>query len=159
MKWKPTRSAIADAGSTLPKLVDKYVKAGRKATDGKRSPEELHQFRVKTKRFRYTLEMFRPLYGASLDKELDPIRELQSALGKLHDYHIIATLLAGDQAAEAKLRRLTKKKLKEFHQRWEDFDSKKHIKRWKELLAGRDAKSVTVRRKKKSHARGRASGQ
>ncbi len=152
MKWKPTRSAVADARSTLPKLVDKYVKAGRKAADGKRSAEELHQFRVKTKRFRYTLELFRPLYGDSLDKELEPIREIQSVLGKLHDYHIVATLLAGDQHAQAKLRRLTKKKLKEFHERWEAFDSKKQVKRWKDVLAGRDTKSAP-RTRTKSRAR------
>ena len=56
MKWKPSRSVIENARSVLPKLVEKYFKAGRRAADGKRSPDELHQFRIKTKRFRYTLE-------------------------------------------------------------------------------------------------------
>ena len=136
MKWTRTRNAIAGARRALPKLVEKYFKAGRKAADGKRSPEELHDFRIKTKRLRYTLELFCPLYGAQLEHELDPIRDLQSVLGKLHDYRIIATLLADDPVVQAKLQRLTKKKLKDFHEQWAEFDSDGQLNRWKQLLAG-----------------------
>ena len=144
MKWKPTRSTIEGAHSELPKLVDKYFEAGRKAADGKRSPEQLHQFRIKTKRFRYTLELFRPLYGTRLDRELDPIRDLQSVLGKLHDYSIIAALL-DDHNVQAKLQRLTKKKLKDFHQQWAELDSNRQLKRWKQLLSGVSTKSRAAR--------------
>lgn len=141
MKWKPSRNAIENARNALPKLVEKYFKAGRKAADGKRSPEELHEFRIKTKRFRYTLELFRLVFGERLEAELHPVRELQSVLGKLHDYHIMAKMLEGDRALQAKLQRLKKRKLKAFHEQWAAFDSDGQLNRWKAFLAGRSVKS------------------
>jgi CHAD domain-containing protein len=146
MNWKPERSALENATNVLPKLVEKYFRAGRKAVDGKRSPDELHEFRIKTKAFRYTLELVHPVYGARLKTELEPLRKLQSVLGKLHDYHIIAEMLHGDHALQAKLQRRTKKKLKEFHEQWAKFDSKGELKRWKTLLAGPPKKSAAARR-------------
>ena len=141
MKWNPSQSAIENARSVLPKLVEKYFKAGREAAHGKRSPDELHKFRIKTKRFRYTLELFRPLYGTRLERELEPVRDIQSVLGKLHDYHIIAEMLKGDETLQTRLQRRAKKKLKEFHEQWAAFDCDGHRKRWKTLLAGGSAKS------------------
>ena len=58
-------------------------------------PEELHGFRLETKRFRYTLELFRPLYGPNLDRYLKALRELQGALGKVSDYQAIQRVLPG----------------------------------------------------------------
>jgi CHAD domain-containing protein len=134
MRWKPDRSAIENAGNVLPKIVERYFAAGRKAADGTRSPQELHRFRIKTKRFRYTLELFRPVYGTRLEREIKPIRDLQSVLGKLHDYHMMAEMLKDDRALQAKLQRRAKKKLKEFHEQWVAFDSKDRLKRWKAFL-------------------------
>jgi len=135
MNWKPLHSAIENANHVLPKLAEKYFKAGRKASDGKRSPKQLHDFRIETKSFRYTLELVGPVYGARLERELEPVRDLQRVLGKLHDYYIIAGMLADDHSLKAKLERRTKKKLKEFHEQWAKFDSKGELKRWKTLLA------------------------
>ena len=142
MKWKPERSAIENATNVLPKLVEKYFKAGRKAAHGKQSPTELHEFRIKTKGFRYTLELVRSVYGTRLENELEPVREIQSVLGKLHDYYIIADMLHGDHALRAKLQRRARKKLKEFHEQWAKFDSKGELRRWKTLLAAPPRKSV-----------------
>jgi CHAD domain-containing protein len=153
MKWKPSRAAIENARSELPKLLEKYLKKGRKACDGNRSPQELHNFRIKTKQFRYTLELFRPLYGARLEQDLEPIRELQRVLGKLHDYNVIAESLDGDKVLKGKLERLTKKKLMEFHEQWAAFDSKGQIKHWKVLLTGASATSSTVSSKRRARKR------
>lgn len=135
MKWKPAHSTIENANHVLPKLAEKYFKAGRRASDGKRSPKQLHDFRIETKSFRYTLELVCPVYGPRLERELEPVRKLQSALGKLHDYFIIAEMLDHDHSLKAKLQRRTKKKLKEFHEQWAKFDSKGELRRWKALLA------------------------
>lgn len=142
MKWKPSQSVIENANNVLPKLVEKYFKAGRKAADGKRSPKELHEFRIETKAFRYTLELFFPVYGTRLENELEPVRKIQSALGKLHDYYIITEMLGDDQGLQVKLQRRTKKKLKEFHEQWAEFDSKGELKRWKTLLASPPKKTA-----------------
>src|SRR5580692_6953009 len=63
MKLHRSKSASENARSILPKMARRYFEAGRKAIEGKRPPGELHAFRLKTKRFRYTLELFSPLYG------------------------------------------------------------------------------------------------
>ena len=150
MKWKPSHSVIENANNVLPRLVEKYFKAGRKAADGKRSPKELHEFRIKTKAFRYTLELVCPVYGTRLENELEPVRDMQSVLGKLHDYYIIAEMLNDDQGLQTKLQRRTKKKLKEFHEQWADFDSNGELKRWKTFLASPPKKSTAAHSKRRA---------
>jgi CHAD domain-containing protein len=153
MKWKASHSVIENAHSVLPKLAEKYFKAGGKAADGKRSPDELHQFRIKTKRFRYSLELFLPVYGTRLDQELEPIRELQKVLGKLHDYHILEQMLEGQKTLQTNLQRRAKKKLKEFHEQWTKFDSKGGLKRWQKFLTAGPAKSTPAHSKRKARSR------
>ena len=46
---------------------------------------EHHAMRIATKRLRYTLETFAPLYDDGLKAELKALRRLQEALGRLHD--------------------------------------------------------------------------
>jgi CHAD domain-containing protein len=150
MKWKPAHSSIENARNVLPKRVEKYFEAGRKAADGKQSPDELHQFRIKTKRFRYTLELFLRAYGTRLDQELEPIRELQKVLGKLHDYHIIEQTLEGEKTLQTNLQRRGKKKLKEFHEQWMKFDSKGELERWQKFLATGPGKSASAHSKRKA---------
>jgi CHAD domain-containing protein len=135
MKWKPWRSASENAARVLPKTVEKYFKAGRKLAQGKRSPRELHQFRIRTKKFRYTLELFRTVYADRLERELEPVRSLQRVLGQLHDYHIIAEILEVDPKLQAELQRRIQRKLKEFHQQWATFDSEGELERWKAFLS------------------------
>src|SRR5271154_7497990 len=96
MKLKPSQSAEENARVVLPKMARKYFEAGRKAIEGKRPPDELHGFRLETKRFRYTLELFRPLYGPQMDRYLKALRELQGALGKVSDYQAIQRVLSDD---------------------------------------------------------------
>jgi CHAD domain-containing protein len=135
MKLKTTRNAAETARVLLPKLLEKYFKAGRKAAKGETSPKKLHGFRLATKQFRYSLELFRPLYGPSLERKLGALSGLQGVLGKLSDYHSVRTLIKGDKALEQKLDRATGKKLKEFREQWAAFDTEGQLKRWKTYLA------------------------
>ena len=135
MKLKTSRNATETARAVLPKKTEKYFKAGREAADGKRSPEELHRFRIATKRFRYSLELFRPVYGSSLERQLDALRKIQNVLGKLNDYHTMRGLFSKDKSVEAKLEREMAKKLKEFHECWKAFGSAWQLRRWKSYLA------------------------
>jgi len=135
MRLKTTRNAAETARVLLPKLLEKYFKAGRKAAKGETSPKKLHGFRLATKQFRYSLELFRPLYGPSLERKLSALSGLQGVLGKLSDYHSVRTLIKGDKALEQKLDRATGKKLKEFREQWAAFDTEGQLKRWKTYLA------------------------
>ncbi len=46
---------------------------------------ELHAMRIAAKRFRYTLEIFAPLYSGGLKTWIKSIKEIQEQLGNLHD--------------------------------------------------------------------------
>ena len=135
MRLKTTRNAAETARVLLPKLLEKYFQAGRKAAKGETSPKKLHGFRLATKQFRYSLELFRPLYGPSLERKLGALSGLQGVLGKLSDYHSVRTLIKGDKALEQKLDRAIGKKLKEFREQWAAFDTEGQLKRWKTYLA------------------------
>ena len=143
MKLKPSQSAAENARAVLPKMARKYFEAGRKAIEGKRPPDELHRFRLKTKRFRYTLELFRPLYGPSLDRYLKALRELQGALGKVSDYQAIARVLSSDRVLKKEIEHALKAKLKDLQHSWRAFDSDGQLKRWRTYLAGDHSKPRT----------------
>jgi CHAD domain-containing protein len=140
MKLKPSHSAAENARGVLPKMARKYFEAGRKAIEGKRPPEELHGFRLETKRFRYTLELFRPLYGPTMDRYLKALRELQSALGKVSDYQAIQRVLSNDSEVQAQIEHALKGKVKDLRHSWKAFDSEGQLKRWRTYLAGDHSK-------------------
>ena len=140
MKLKPTASAAENARVALPKMARRYFEAGRKAMHSKRPPEKLHAFRLETKRFRYTLELFRPLYGPNLDRYLKSLRELQGALGKVSDYQAIQRVLAGDRELKSRIERALKGKLRDLRQIWRAFDSPDQLKRWRTYLARQQAR-------------------
>lgn len=135
MKLKPSHTAAQNARLVLPKMARKYFEAGRKAIAGKRPSDELHGFRLKTKRFRYTLELFRPLYGPNLDRYLKALRELQSALGKVSDYQAIQRVLASDSELKKQIEQALKGKVKDLRHSWRAFDSDGHLKRWRTYLS------------------------
>jgi len=140
MKLKASQSVAQNAREVLPKLARKYFEAGRDAVSEKRPPEELHRFRLQTKRFRYTLELFRPVYGPQLDRYLNALRTLQGALGKVSDYEAIQRVVDGDRVLEAHIRKQLKVKVKDLRKAWRAFDSDGTLKRWRTYLGGDHSK-------------------
>ncbi len=148
MKLKPSESAAENARVVLPKMARKYFEAGRKAIEGKRPPEQLHRFRLETKRFRYTLELFRPLYGPNLDRYLKALRELQGALGKVSDYQAIQRVLPDDNELQKHIEHVLKGKIKDLRHTWRAFDSEGQLKRWRSYLAADHSKTRAKTRAK-----------
>jgi CHAD domain-containing protein len=140
MKLNPSASAAENARVVLPKMARRYFEAGRKAIDSKRPPEDLHAFRLETKRFRYSLELFRPLYGPNLDRYLSALRELQGALGKVSDYQAIQRVLESDDELKIQIEHALKGKLKDLRRSWRAFDAPGQLKRWRTYLAGDHSK-------------------
>jgi CHAD domain-containing protein len=138
MKLKPSESAPETARALLPKMARRYFEAGRQAVAGK--PEKLHAFRLETKRFRYTLELFRPLYGPNLDRYLKALHELQGALGKVSDYQAMERVLASDHQLKEQIQQALKGKVKDLRRSWRAFDSSGQLKRWRTYLAGDHSK-------------------
>jgi CHAD domain-containing protein len=135
MKLKLSHNASENAAARLPKLAEKYFRAGRKAADKKNTPKQLHRFRIQTKRFRYSLELFGPIYGPTIDRHIKSLRGIQDALGKVSDYQTIQEMIAGDKKLEAEVHKARDRKIKEFREEWKKFDSAGQLQRWKAYLA------------------------
>ncbi|MGD0688154.1 MAG: YfcE family phosphodiesterase [Candidatus Bathyarchaeia archaeon] len=45
-----------------------------------------HELRIATKRLRYTMEIFSPLYKGELKEQISLMKQLQDVLGEIHDY-------------------------------------------------------------------------
>ena len=45
-----------------------------------------HELRIATKRLRYTMEIFSPLYKGELKEQISLLKQLQDVLGEIHDY-------------------------------------------------------------------------
>ena len=93
MKFRPKRSARENAAQVLPRLANAFYRAGDAAYQDELHGEELHDFRIRAKRFRYVLEYFRPCYGHAMDGYIEFVRNLQAALGDLNDCCATRTLL------------------------------------------------------------------
>ena len=89
--WDPEMTPAENARAVVPKLARKFLKAGERAIDPATTWTDLHQFRLRGKRFRYTLELFEPLYPRGLAQRLASMRKVQTVLGDINDYE---TMLA-----------------------------------------------------------------
>lgn len=135
MKWKTSENAAMNARRVLPRLAQDYFEAGRKVAEEKRSAKALHRFRIATKRFRYALELFQPLYGPSLGRRLKAVHGIQDVLGKISDQHTILDLLADDKEIGTKVKSALKRSSRDFRKQWQAFDSDGQLEQWKNCLA------------------------
>jgi len=94
-RWEASKSASANGRRALPSLTTRYLRAGRALLDRDASLKDLHKFRLKTKKFRYLLELFRPCYGAPVDRRLEVLRRTQQHLGAINDCKVTRRLLLG----------------------------------------------------------------
>jgi CHAD domain-containing protein len=85
--------ATTAAKALLNRLATAFFQSGSAAVG--KSAEEMHRFRIAAKRFRYSLEMFAPLYPAAMKKQIQTVRSFQDVLGEMNDYATTATLVDG----------------------------------------------------------------
>lgn len=83
--WRPESQADQNAIERLPELIQDLFEAGRHALREPVDPAELHALRLKTKRRRYTLELFVPCYGPELEERIAQLEALQDLLGDIND--------------------------------------------------------------------------
>jgi CHAD domain-containing protein len=125
------------ARQMLPGIAQDFFEQGDEAASAKAEPRELHRFRMTSKKFRYTLELFTPLYGASLNPKLEAIRRGQALLGDINDFETVRIMLAqydGAEAATAWLKRRQRRRLAEFREYWEATFPKEERRSWMDLL-------------------------
>jgi CHAD domain-containing protein len=150
----PARSAVECARTELAALVEHYFAAGRKAVKRRSKPRALHAFRIETKRFRYTLELFQPLYGPGLARRLEMLKQIQQHLGEINDCAFTAELVrqtASDGDAQKVLERLVtrqKQRTRKLVRYWQQvFDVPGAEQAWARYLrawAGRGAAAASV---------------
>jgi len=87
------QDALLYARKHLSRDCRKYMAEGQRLVKKPRTPQQLHKFRISTKRFRYTLEMFSDLYGPGLQQRLGRLRTMQETLGNLNDSVVASAML------------------------------------------------------------------
>jgi hypothetical protein len=58
--------------------------------------EELHNLRISAKRLRYTLELFRAVFGESGERQIERVKAIQEELGNLHDADVRIALILNE---------------------------------------------------------------
>jgi hypothetical protein len=84
-EWNASGSSGENARRILPRMAREFFAVGRVAAKPEAAPAQLHAFRLSAKRFRYTLELFEPMYGPMLAARLEQVRKIQSVLGERQD--------------------------------------------------------------------------
>jgi CHAD domain-containing protein len=109
------------ARQMLPGMAEHFFERGDQAAGVKAHPRELHRFRLVSKKFRYSLELFTPLCGTSLNPKLEAIRRMQTLLGDINDFETVRNMLAQYPGAEtviAWLKKRQRKRLGQFREYW-----------------------------------------
>jgi CHAD domain-containing protein len=114
IQWNEERTLTENLSRRLPRLARKYFAQGNKALSVDRSWEEMHDFRLVSKRFRYTLELFRDVYGQSIEPFIEDLKGLQSHLGDVNDavtaHELLKDVPDSEEARSRLLRRADKKR-------------------------------------------------
>lgn len=110
--WNPSKTVAENAREKLPELAHQFFTAGRAAASQDTTMEALHRFRLLTKRFRYTLELFRDYYGEGLDRRLHALQTVQQLLGAISDCAATQDLLLARDDLAASERAAVLRKLK-----------------------------------------------
>ncbi len=143
-RWNGAATSSENAATVLPKLTRRFLRAGRKVAAPETAERELHRFRLKVKQFRYTLELFRPCYGPTLDEHVSKLKKLQGCLGAMNDCASTLALLAkpafkdldGTEGLERYLKEQIEKERAAFFTYWERvFNGEDAEQRWVDYLA------------------------
>lgn len=151
--WDPTRTSSENAAAVLPKIAQGFFQLGRKVVQPETPDKKLHRFRLRAKRFRYTLELFKPCYGPTLSEHITAVKRMQDHLGTMSDCAATLDLIAasdladldGAQQLQDYLENRSQRERTNFFEYWQStFGSNNAEKRWMDYLerfAGRVAKS------------------
>lgn len=123
LRAETSPQALPDlAAATLPRLAERFFELGQAAAR-QGSGEELHDFRIFAKKFRYTLELFVPVYGAAAEAWLREIKSVQSVLGDMNDYRTVLAMAQDanrGQKLQAALKRGERRKAARFRSMWHE---------------------------------------
>ena len=131
-------SPAQNASRLLPGMIDDLFNAGSAAAQPESKTGQIHQFRLKTKRMRYTLELFEAVYGGKVKRIMDSLKSLQAMLGAINDCATTIEMIRLDRGAAAAVRRLCTKREAEFREHWKTDFVPAQRRRWKAVLSAAD---------------------
>ncbi len=143
IRWDAGKSVVENVREVLPPMARELFAQGRRAASGKVKSKKLHELRLQAKRFRYTLELFQPLFGPAMTDRIGRLRRLQQRLGAISDCVATRNLLkdlSGKKTAKAKevfawLERREQEKIRQFLTYWhQTFDLPGEEERWVSYL-------------------------
>jgi CHAD domain-containing protein len=122
----------------LPPMVTEHFERGEAAAAKKMPAHKIHSFRIAAKNYRYTLDLFAPLYPNTLPLLIDRLKEIQALLGDINDCATARRIVkksADDDSVRKSvlsgLRERQKKKTKEFRDQYTaEFSSAAARKQW-----------------------------
>jgi CHAD domain-containing protein len=139
------------ARAVMPSLAEELFLAGARAANPKANPEKIHEFRLLTKRFRYALELFRPVYEPGLEAKLEELRNLQDRLGAINDCAITVELIRETPHANGNIKepsqalaKLMQKNREEFRTQWEEHFNAARRQEWLQWLTESAAPAVSA---------------
>lgn len=116
--WNADKAVASNATAVLPQMCSEFFSAGAAAVAAHEDYETLHQFRLRGKRFRYTLELFRSVYGPVMKRRIAELRGLQDKLGEINDCLTTLELIAGDDNAAGYVQALLAQRDKALDRHW-----------------------------------------
>lgn len=152
MKPRPviTEAVRAHAARELPELARRYLKIGRRLAleTGlvKADWAALHKFRIRSKRMRYTLELFEPVYGGGLSRLLSSLKRVQDVLGEINDCQTVLHMKAirSEKRVQSWLKERRTRLLAEFHRIWQQDFNDEAASNWVALLRDQAAARPVV---------------
>lgn len=136
--WKRKQTLRDNLQRVLPAMAAEYFEAGRAAFAEGSTWTEMHQFRLQTKRFRYTLEIFQAAYGPGLEARIEGLRFVQTELGDINDSVVTAEMLgdvAGTESTRTELGGKADRRTEKLRKYWTtQFDGPGQYERWARYL-------------------------
>ncbi|MCC7498520.1 MAG: CHAD domain-containing protein [Bryobacterales bacterium] len=136
--WLPDESVAANARSGLPLLAARFFVSGGEAAEAGGGARQLHRFRITAKRFRYTLEIFRGIYGPRLQVLINEVRQVQDLLGARNDCSVALAMIHGMGCERLRtcLEKRGQRHERDFRRFWNEHFSRPEIRRrWIHYLA------------------------
>jgi CHAD domain-containing protein len=132
---RPARPVLTNFRRILPKLLRRYFRRGRAlAADSQATSQQLHCFRIRTKRIRYVTELYAEIFERALRGALAQFRGIQQTLGAHQDQAMIAAYFEGrlKKIKSATFKEEYRRLLKRSRQRQESL-RKVFFQRWRRL--------------------------
>jgi CHAD domain-containing protein len=139
IEWSPRTVVAVNSRLHLPKVAAAYFHEARKLLEEVGNPAGLHRLRLISKRFRYTLELFRTCYPPALAERIDALKRVQDLLGDINDAVVTGNLIA-DMPRSVRMREhleyVAHGKADEFRAEWrERFDAPGSESWWIDFLS------------------------